>query len=144
MGDSQGSRNLNFLEGSLLGKRTTNVRSTVENPGIIILKIFMFLAEKLSIQPSTDSSPQGSIHSKFTPEHVQEVPVPSHASSVMPVVMSRKDVFIDGSTIKFTTFQKRVKTQTSLNLKSERANLLKRRNTMYMLELRQHIKNYLI
>jgi hypothetical protein len=63
MADSQGSGNSDFLEGSFLGTPTTNVRSTVETPGIIIPEILMFLAEELKIQP-TDISSQGSVRSK--------------------------------------------------------------------------------
>jgi hypothetical protein len=56
MTDSQGSVNLDFLEGAFLGMPNTNVRSTVETPGIVILEILTFLAEELTIQPMMDIS----------------------------------------------------------------------------------------
>jgi hypothetical protein len=68
MTDSQGRGNLDFLEGSFLGTPNTNVRSTVETPRIVIPEIVMFLVEELTIQPTMDISPQGTVCSKLIPE----------------------------------------------------------------------------
>jgi hypothetical protein len=92
-------------------------------------EILTFLTEELTIQHSTDISHQGSECSESTPEQVQEVLVQSPTSSVMFVATTTKDVIIDAVTIKVTTMQKTVTTQTVLHPKSERATLNKKEKT---------------
>jgi hypothetical protein len=138
MADLQESVNSEFLEGSFLGTSTPTVRSTAETPGIVISENLTLLAEEQSIEPTTEISSTGSVRFDLTPAQGS---LTSPTTSVKPVAMTKKDVVIDGLTIKLTIVQKTVTSQTVLHLKLERATLdEKERNDLYARAMVKHHK----
>jgi hypothetical protein len=120
------------------------VRGTIDTTGIPDNLTLTFLEEEQSIEQRTEISSSGSVRSELTLEQVlveQVTDQARRATSVTPTSMATKDVVIDGLTIKVTTVQKTVTTQTVLHLKSERATLDKKeRNDLYARATAKHHK----
>jgi hypothetical protein len=144
MTDSKKSGISEFSEGSFLGTPRESVRGTIDTTGIPENLTLTFLEEERSIEQRTEISSSGSARSELTLEQFLVEPDPNQArraTSMTPVIMATKDVFIDGLTIKVTTVQKTVTSQTVLHPKSERATLDKKeKNDVYARATAKHHK----
>jgi hypothetical protein len=120
------------------------VRSTIDTTRIPENLTLTFLEEERSIEPRTEISSSGSARSELTLEQVLVEPVTNQArraTSMTPTIMATNDVVIDGQTIKVTTVQKTVTSQTVLRLKSDRATLDKKeKNDLYARATAKHHK----
>jgi hypothetical protein len=130
MGDLQESRISEFSERSFFGTPSLNAHIIVETPGIRIPDIITFISEQVITVDTTDTSPQGSVHSELTSEPVpppvktpdpSPVQMPVQLSSPCPtpsdtfVNMTINDVTINGLTSKVSTVQKAVVSQRVLH-----------------------------
>jgi hypothetical protein len=144
MADSKKSGISEFSEGSFVGTPRESVRGIIDTTGIPENLTFTFLEEERSIEQRTEISSSGSARSELTLEQVLVEPVPNpvrRTTSVTPVIMATKNVVIDGLTIKVTTVQKTVTSQTVLHPKSERATLDKKeKHDLYARATAKHHK----
>jgi hypothetical protein len=144
MADSKKCGISEFSEGSFLGNPRESVRGTIDTTRIPENLTLTFLEEERSIKQRTEISSPVSARSELTLEQVLVEPVLNPArrsTSATPVIMSTKDVVIDGLTIKVTTVQKTVTSQTVLHPELERVTLDKKeKNDLYVRATAKHHK----
>jgi hypothetical protein len=153
MGDSQGSGISNFSEVYFIGTPVSQNNRIGMAPDPVIPEVLQFSTElkeekdQISIQGSLIAEqeelvPIQPVHTQIiSPVRLMYTTVPTQDPSPVPIIMTTKEVIIDGVTFAVSTTHKAMTRQAVLFPKSEHKTLDKKeRNTVYARSMAKHHK----